>query len=137
MVEGTRGITVKVPEEIHAQAKAEQESLELTMSQYIELVLQEHFRKGGKTMGTRTLAFQVSEELFQRVKHYLAAHPHMTQKDFVIGLIKPALKEFEAEEAEARNAGGQEAQEATDEPETGGSPDEGTDGENTDTEDDD
>lgn len=140
MVEGTRGITVKVPEEIHAQAKAEQESLELTMSQYIELVLQERFRKGGKTMGaTRTLAFQVSEELFQQVKRYLAAHPGLTQKDFVIELIERALEEFEAEEATAAAAGEQEAQEPADAPDaddTEESPDKGDDGENTATEDD-
>ena len=40
--------------------------------------------------GTRTLAFQVSEELFGRIK----AHLNLTgqsQKDFVIGLIEQAL----------------------------------------------
>ena len=36
----------------------------------------------------RTLAFQVSEELFQKVKEYLAwyektYHRHLTQKEFV------------------------------------------------------
>ena len=45
---------------------------------------------------------QVSEELFQKVKEYLAwyektYHRHLTQKEFVIGLIEEALEEMEAE----------------------------------------
>ena len=39
---------------------------------------------------TRTMAFQVSEELFQQIKDYLARyeqvyHRKLTQKEFVIG----------------------------------------------------
>ena len=48
----------------------------------------------------RTLAFQVSEELFQRVKEYLdrfekVHHRRLTQKEFIIGLIEQALEEAE------------------------------------------
>ena len=47
----------------------------------------------------RTLAFQVGEELFQKVKEYLAwyektYHRRLTQKEFVIGLIEEALEEM-------------------------------------------
>lgn len=35
----------------------------------------------------RTRAFQVPEELFQKIKDYLQ-HNNMTQKQFVIGLIE-------------------------------------------------
>ena len=57
----------------------------------------------------RTLAFQVSEELFQRVKEYLenyekAYHRRLTQKEFVIGLIEQALEEAEEEFEAARAA---------------------------------
>ena len=41
---------------------------------------------------TRTLAFQVSEELFNRLKEYLAKH-NLKQKDFVVGLIEQALEQ--------------------------------------------
>ena len=34
----------------------------------------------------RTMAFQVPEDLFQKIKDYLNRN-HMTQKDFVLGLI--------------------------------------------------
>ena len=40
--------------------------------------------------GTRTLAFQVSEELFGRIKAHLA-RTKMSQKDFMISLIEQAL----------------------------------------------
>ena len=66
-------------------------------NQYVEMVLKEHF-EGGKAManGTRTLAFQVSEELFMRIKDHLKK-TGMSQKDFVIGLIENALQEAEKE----------------------------------------
>ncbi len=38
----------------------------------------------------RTMAFQVPEEMFQRIKEYLHRH-HMTQKQFVLGLIEAEL----------------------------------------------
>lgn len=104
----TKGISVQVPVDLHARVKAEQEQLELTMSEYIRQVLEEHFtpkltEKGGNDMdgNTRTLAFQVSEELFQRVKDYLSKHRNLTQKSFVIGLIETELKRFEEEAAPA------------------------------------
>ena len=39
----------------------------------------------------RTMAFQVPEELFQQIKDYLNRH-NMSQKEFVIGLIKTELE---------------------------------------------
>lgn len=97
-MEETRGITVKVAADLHSKVKSEQELMEITMSQYITMVLDEHFdKKGGRSMdGTRTLAFQVDEELFQRVKAHLARNPGLKQKDFVISLIEAALNEAEA-----------------------------------------
>ena len=81
------------------------------MSKFIEMVIREHYEKGvNKTMEKgRTLAFQVSEELFQRVKEYLdryekAYHRRLTQKEFVIGLIEQALEEAEEEFEAARAA---------------------------------
>ncbi len=100
----TKGITCKIPLELHQQIKEEQERLGLTMNQYIEMVLREHFTpKGEVNMGkTRTLAFQISEELFGKVKEYLARYEQaygrrMTQKEFVISLIESALEEAEDE----------------------------------------
>ena len=80
---------------------------ESTMSKFIEQIILEHYEKGAITMGkTRTMAFQVSEELFQQIKDYLARyeqvyHRKLTQKEFVIGLIEQALEEADEEFAAA------------------------------------
>lgn len=105
----TKGISVQVSVDLHAKVKAEQEQWELTMSEYIQKVLEEHFTpksdlKGGNSMNgnNRTLAFQVSEEFFQRVKDYLSKHRGLSQRDFVISLIEAELSSFEAQEAQIR-----------------------------------
>ena len=61
----------------------------------------------------RTMAFQVSEEFFQRIKDYLTRYEQtygkkLSQKDFVIGLIEQALEEAD-EEFEAAQAAREEA----------------------------
>lgn len=113
-MEKRKNLCAMIPEELHGRVKQEQEALAMTLAQYVEMVLEEHFRKGGEEManGTRTLAFQVSEELFGRVKEYLAKHPGMNQKKFVIGLITKELDRYEAEEAGRDTAGNEERQEA-------------------------
>ena len=100
-MEKRKNLCAMIPEELHGRVKQEQEALALTLAQYVEMVLEEHFKKGGKEManGTRTLAFQVSEELFGRVKEYLAKHPGLSQREFVIGLITRELERYEAEAA--------------------------------------
>ena len=74
-MEKRKNLCAMIPEELHGRVKQEQEALALNLAQYVEMVLEEHFKKGGKEMGngTRTLAFQVSEELFARVKEYLSS----------------------------------------------------------------
>ena len=70
-----RNASVKLPADLHQQIKEELEAKNITMSQFFEMAAKEHFdkEKGGKTMANgRTLAFTVPEELFQRVKEYLA-----------------------------------------------------------------
>ena len=101
-MEKRKNLCAMIPEELHGRVKQEQEALALNLAQYVEMVLEEHFKKGGKEMGngTRTLAFQVSEELFGRVKGYLAKHPGLSQREFVIGLITKELERYEAEMAE-------------------------------------
>ena len=52
---------------------------------------------------TRTMAFQISEELFQRIKEYLArkstrSGKKLTQREFILGLIEDALDRADHEE---------------------------------------
>lgn len=98
-MENRKNLCAMIPEELHTRARAEQEAMGLKLNEYVEMVLNEHFQKGGKAMDgiTRTLAFQVSQELFGRVKAHLAKHPGLNQKDFVVGLIVQALDEAEVQ----------------------------------------
>ena len=102
----TKGVTCKIPLDLHNQISEEIRETESTMSKFIEMIIREHYEKGAVTVMEkgRTLAFQVSEELFQRVKEYLEAyekayHRRLTQKEFVVGLIEQALEdEYSGEE---------------------------------------
>jgi len=65
--------------------------------QFITLALQDELHpklniQEDKNMGNmRTLAFQVPEELFRKIKDYLQRN-NVTQKDFVIGLIETEIE---------------------------------------------
>lgn len=98
-----KGVTVKIPAELHAEVKAYIEAHGMTMGEFITLAVDNQLhpkiemKQEGKSMeNMRTLAFQVPESLFQRVKAYLERN-HMTQKQFVIGLIEAELEQDEAQ----------------------------------------
>ena len=102
-----RGITVKVEDELHRQVKEYIETHGMTMSDFVSQALEEMLhpkqQMGGTMENNRTIAFQVSEELYRRIKDYLTAN-HLTQKEFMIGLIEEALdQEITEEEAEEQN----------------------------------
>ena len=92
MAEEKKGITVKIDADLHAEVKAYVESQGLTMAEFVSKALDDELHpkmimNGGTTMEKmRTMAFQVPEDLFQKIKDYLNRN-HMTQKEFVIGLI--------------------------------------------------
>ncbi len=96
-------LCAKIPAGLHAKVIAEKEKLDLkTLGEYVEMVLKEHFEGGKNTMATaKTLAFQINEELDQRLKNYIAAEKQrgrkISQKEFVIGLIEQALDAYEAQ----------------------------------------
>lgn len=57
------------------------------------------------TNGSRTMAFQIPEELFQRIKRHLERETartgrKLTQREFVLGLIEEALYKAELEALE-------------------------------------
>ncbi len=61
----------------------------------------------------RTMAFQVPEELFQRIKSYLQRN-NMSQKQFVLGLIEAELDREQAQRSsvtEDQQAGGVDTEE--------------------------
>lgn len=73
-MDAKKNLCAMIPADLHAKVIAEKEQLALsTLGEYVELVLKEHF-EGGKTImaATKTLAFQISEELDQRLKNFIA-----------------------------------------------------------------
>ena len=96
-----KGITVKIPADLHAEVKAYLEAHGMTMGEFIAQAvdheLHPKLEQEDKNMERmRTLAFQVPDSLFQRVKAYLERN-HMTQKQFVVGLIEAELEQDEAQ----------------------------------------
>ena len=100
---GKVNLCAMVPRELYEKVTEERGAKEQTLSQYVEQILKEHFEgKVGTAMNTntRTLAFQVSEELFWRIKEYLRQNG-ITQREFVVGLIEKALEEWEKEDEDS------------------------------------
>ena len=117
-MEQKKNLCAQVPLSLHAQVCEAREAAGQTTSEYITNLLIEYYnlkKNGGTTTmsgNTRTMAFQIPEELFQRIKAHLERETQrtgrkLTQREFVLNLIEEALIEAEedaAEEAERVNA---------------------------------
>ena len=119
-----KNICGKIPVELHEKLKLEVEELGISIPKYLEMVIEEHMtRKGEKTnmADLRTVAVQVTEDLFSRLKAVLARNG-MKQKDFLIGLIEDAIEKEEAkwkaESGEAEETEGEPAETEMEDPET-------------------
>lgn len=96
-----KNICGKIPMDLHEKVREEIELTESSTQKFLQQVIEEHFNrvegKGEISMGeVRTVAVQVSEELFQRLK-VVIGKKHMKQKDFLIQIIEEALEKAEAE----------------------------------------
>ena len=106
-----KGITVKIDADLHAEIRQYVESKGMTMAQFIEQAVDNELHpkfnnnmEENKSMEKmRTLAFQVPEDLFQKVKAYLDRN-HISQKQFVIGLIEREIDRDLTERAELKAA---------------------------------
>lgn len=119
-----KNICGKIPVDLHEKMKLEIEELGISIPKYLEMVIEEHMtRKGEKTnmADLRTVAVQVTEDLFSRLKAVLAKNG-MKQKDFLIGLIEEAIEKEEAkwkaESEEAEETEGEPAESEIKDPET-------------------
>ena len=103
----TKNLCAQIPTDLHQRVCEAREESGLTTAQYITNLLIEYYEmkeNGGKaTMAnnsTRTMAFQIGEDLFQRIKAHLERETartgrKLTQREFVLGLIEEALNEAE------------------------------------------
>ena len=106
MAENKRNLCAMIPVELHERVRAAQEQAGVTLSVYITELLTNYYERGKEAMtkGVRTMAFQMPEELFQRLKAHLDRESARTgkkvsQKEFVLDLIRQVLDEAEREGA--------------------------------------
>ena len=96
MTEEKKGITVKIDAGLHAEIRQFIEENGMTMAEFVSQALYNELHpkfqpQEVKNMGpTRTMAFQMPEDMFQRLKDYLHRH-NITQKQFVLGLVEAEL----------------------------------------------
>jgi hypothetical protein len=93
--------------DLHRKITEAKDQAGLTTAEYITNLFIEYFEmkeNGGNRIMTnnnsRTMAFQIPEELFQRIKAHLERETartgkKLTQREFVLGLIEDALTEAE------------------------------------------
>lgn len=120
-IDGKKGITVKIDADLHTEVRQYLESHEMTMAEFVSLALKDELHpkinmKEEKNMEKmRTLALQVPEDLFQRIKDYLHRN-NMTQKEFIIGLIEDELeRDLTERESASESAETEEYEEAEEE----------------------
>ena len=104
--EGKKGLTVQLPVDLHAEVKQYVETNNMTMAEFVVLALNDELhpkyqeKEENNMANMRTLAVQVPEDLFQRIKDYLRRN-NMTQKEFIIGLIESEIeRDLTAREAQ-------------------------------------
>ena len=112
-----KGITVKIDADLHAEVRKYLEATNMTMAEFVTQALDDElhpkFQKEDMKMeNTRTIAFQVPEDLFQRLKDYLRRN-EITQRQLLVTLIEEEL-EREQTEREAQEAAPEQTE---DEPE--------------------
>src|SRR5699024_822051 len=89
----TKNICVKIPEELHEKVREELKGTEMTIPQFLQKVIEKHFmKKGVEKMEAKSLAVQVSEELFNLLKERVEKEKRQrrgrfTQKDHLIEII--------------------------------------------------
>ena len=110
-----KNLCAQIDTALHARVRLEQEQSGKTLSEYVEQLIQNYYnmKENIKMTGDmRTMAIQLPEELFERLKAYLKKN-NLKQKQFIIGLIEDALEQNE--EDTTAQAGSENASE-TEEP---------------------
>lgn len=121
--EEKKGITVKVDAALHAEVRQYLESHGMTMAEFVTLALQDELhpkiQMKEDSGSMRTLAFQVPDDLFKRIKEYLQRN-NMTQKEFIIGLIETELDRDMAERESVNEAQEDDSEQAEEDTEAEG-----------------
>lgn len=113
-----KGITVKIDADLHAEVRQYLEATNMTMAEFVTQALDDElhpkFQKEDMKMeNTRTIAFQVPEDLFQHLKDYLRRN-EITQRQLLVTLIEEEL-EREQIEREAQDTAPEQAKDESEE----------------------
>ena len=106
-----KNLCAQIPIELYGLVNEAKARTGQNTNEYITDLLTEYYemkKNGGNTAmtgNTRTMAFQIPEELFQRIKAHLERETirtghKLTQREFVLGLIETALNKAERQTSE-------------------------------------
>ena len=96
-----KNLCAQIDTALHARVRQEQEQSGRTLSEFVEQLITDYYKmkEGTKMTGDmRTMAIQLPEELFERLKAYLKKKG-LKQRQFIIGLIEDALEQDEEDPA--------------------------------------
>ena len=113
-----KNLCAQIETALHTRVRQEQERSGKTLSEYVEQLITDYYKMKENVKMTgdmRTMAIQLPEELFERLKAYLKKN-NLKQKQFIIGLIEDALEEDEANIAAQADSEGISETEESDEP---------------------
>ena len=115
-----KNLCAQIDAALHMRVRQEQEQSGKTLSEYVEQLIQNYYNmKENKKMtgDMRTMAIQLPEELFERLKAYLKKN-NLKQKQFIIGLIEDALEQDEEDTTAQADSESASETEEPDEPDT-------------------
>ena len=93
-----------IPESLHKRLM-EGKSPEMTNGEFLSKILTAYLDQPATAkQEQRTLAVQISDDMFQRLKSYLDAHAPLTQKALVQSLLNQALDQWEHGEEPLQSA---------------------------------
>ena len=113
-----KNLCAQIDTALHMRVRQEQEQSGKTLSEFVEQLITDYYKmkEGTKMTGDmRTMAIQLPEELFERLKAYLKRN-NLKQKQFIIGLIEDALEEDEESTIAQAESEGSSETEDPDEP---------------------
>ena len=113
-----KNLCAQIDTALHMRVRQEQERSGQTLSEFVEQLITDYYKmkEGTKMTGDmRTMAIQLPEELFERLKAYLKKN-NLKQKQFIIGLIEDALEQDAKDTAAQADSEGSSETEESDEP---------------------
>ena len=99
--EKTKNLCAQIPKSLHARVREEQARSVMTLGAYMTMLITEYYEwkedPNMKDTNTRTLALQISMELFDALDRYVTKHK-ITKKKLITVLLREKLEKDESGE---------------------------------------